>query len=140
MSSNMNSIETKQKKRTFDEIKTQFIDNEEKELIIKKLKVSEELEIKELDQKFDSIEDSIQLNFNQIIDEFEDKKTIDKQIDKQIDEQRVPQINDCSKVSSNSSQSSNERSNSSQNSIRVEDIPECVQNYRIVPNIEQNEE
>ncbi len=136
MSSNMNSIETKQKKRKFDEIKTQFIDNEEKELIIKKLKVSEELEIKELDQKFDSIEDSIQLNFNQIIDEFEDKKTIDKQ----IDEQRVPQINDCSKVSSNSSQSSNERSNSSQNSIRVEDIPECVQNYRIVPNIEQNEE
>ncbi len=136
MSSNMNSIETKQKKRKFDEIKTQFIDNEEKELIIKKLKVSEELEIKELDQKFDSIEDSIQLNFNQIIDEFEDKKTIDKQ----IDEQRVPQINDCSKVSSNSSQSSNERSNSSQNSVRVEDIPECVQNYRIVPNIEQNEE
>ncbi len=135
MSSNMNSTETKQKKRTFDEIKTKFIDNEEKELIIKKLKVSEELV-----QKFDSIEDSIQLNCNQIIDEFEDKKTIDKQINERIDEQIVPQINDCSKVSSNSSQSSNERSNWSQNSVRVEDIPECVKNYRIVPNIEQNEE
>jgi hypothetical protein len=126
MSSKTNSMETKQKKRTFDEIKTQFNDNKEK-----KLKVSEELV-----QNFDSIEDSIQLNCNQIIDEFEDKKTIDKQIDEQI----VPQINDCPKVSSNSSQSSNERSNCSQNSVRVEDIPECVQNYGIVPNIEQNEE